>query len=306
MSPCSTTPATEPLTLESFRPFTLADRPVIERAIPPELAEFCDFNFNNLVVWGRVLQELWRPYKRWLLLFNAETGNLAMPLGPWPSEAELTGLADEMKRAGGSGRVALVPEWYVAQHPGLADHFRIEDDPDNADYVYSSDRLAELRGNLLAKKRNLVSQFLRNYPDFQCRPFPVGPSRHCLELIDRWEEEKGGRNPELDIERRALTLALENYVELGYEGLCLHVGDTPVALAIFSPQTADMVTVHFEKFDRRFKGASQMINRETARLVRPRFAWINREQDMGDEGLRQAKRSYGPDRMLLPKLLTPR
>jgi len=67
-----------------------------------------------------------------------------------------------------------------------------------------------------------------------------------------------------------------------------------------------MVTVHFEKFDRRFKGASQMINRETARLVRPRFAWINREQDMGDEGLRQAKRSYGPDRMLLPKLLTPR
>ncbi len=306
MSPCTTMPPADPLTLASFRPFELADRVLIEQALPRELAEFCDFNFNNLFVWGRVLGAGWRPYRQWILLYNAATGNLAMPLGPWPEVSDLVELAEEMKRAGGSGRIALVPEEFVQKHPELSDRFEVTDDPDNADYVYRSDHLAELRGNLLAKKRNLVSQFLRSYPDYQCRTFPVGSTTQCMALIDRWEEDKGGGSPDLEIERQALMMALENYAPLGYEGLCLHVGETPVALAIFSPQTSDMITVHFEKFDRRFKGAAQMINRETARAIQRRFNWINREQDMGDEGLRQAKRSYGPARMLLPRILTPR
>ena len=65
--------------------------------------------------------------------------------------------------------------------------------------------------------------------------------------------------------------------------------------AIFSPQTANMVTIHFEKFDPNLKGCAQIINWETAKYLHKSYIYINREQDMGIEGLRQAKRSYEPE-----------
>jgi hypothetical protein len=75
--------------------------------------------------------------------------------------------------------------------------------------------------------------------------------------------------------------------------ICLH--DKIAAFSIFSPQTPDMVTEHFEKFDPEKKGAAQLINWETAKYLQNRYKYLNREQDLGLEGLRQAKLSYQPE-----------
>jgi hypothetical protein len=74
--------------------------------------------------------------------------------------------------------------------------------------------------------------------------------------------------------------------------ICLH--DKIAAYSIFSPQTPDMADEHFEKFDPDKKGSAQIVNWETARHLQNRYKYLNREQDLGMEGLRQAKLSYQP------------
>jgi hypothetical protein len=97
-------------------------------------------------------------------------------------------------------------------------------------------------------------------------------------------------------EIKAIENALEMWNQLPIEGIIICLDHKIAAYSIFSPQTADMATVHFEKFDPDKKGSAQIINWETARYLQDRYKWINREQDIGLEGLRQAKLSYAPDR----------
>jgi hypothetical protein len=96
-------------------------------------------------------------------------------------------------------------------------------------------------------------------------------------------------------EIKAIGNTLENWNNLPVEGIIICLNNRIVAYSIFSPQTEDMVTVHFEKFDPDKKGSAQVITWETARYLQGRFKWMNREQDIGLEGLRQAKLSYVPD-----------
>jgi hypothetical protein len=85
------------------------------------------------------------------------------------------------------------------------------------------------------------------------------------------------------------------FTELGLQGVKISRGDDMVAFSIFSPLNANMVDVHFEKFDPEVKGSSQVINWETAKFLSGKYKYINREQDLGIEGLRRAKQSYDPE-----------
>ena len=82
------------------------------------------------------------------------------------------------------------------------------------------------------------------------------------------------------------------------EGTCLYVGDQLIAFAVCSRINSQMYTIHFEKNDPEFKGSGQVINQETARMLLGKAEFINREQDLGVEGLRHAKSSYAPVELL--------
>jgi len=100
-------------------------------------------------------------------------------------------------------------------------------------------------------------------------------------------------------------LATLQALEAG-EGGILQINGRLIAFSIFSRLNRETADVHFEKSDTTVKGAAQVINQETARSLAGRFSWINREQDLGIDGLRQAKRSYMPDQILMPYTLVPR
>ena len=92
--------------------------------------------------------------------------------------------------------------------------------------------------------------------------------------------------------------AFANFGELELQGLKIAQGRDLVAFSVFSRLSSNMADVHFEKFDPLIKGASQMIKWETAKFLAGKYKYINREQDLGIEGLRQAKRSYSPEYIL--------
>ncbi len=171
------------------------------------------------------------------------------------------------------------------------------EDRDSFDYLYLRDELATLPGSRLHRKKNRISYFVRRH-DYRVAPFDVRYRDGCLELLERWGRtaraaavEAGvSLAPELESARDALAMA----GELGLSGMVVTVADRVVAFALGERLNGETAVCHFEKADPFMEGAAQLINREFAARLFPECRYINREQDLGDPGLRNAKLSYHP------------
>ena len=286
------------LNLGEFAPVSLADRDVIRPLLLAEDPCFCEYSFANLFMWGEIYGTRWRQQEGRLWIYNGHDDLMLMPLGRELGLDELLAASDAMCRQGKSGDFVLVDPDFVKNHPGLEHHFRVELDPDNGDYIYSARKLFELSGNKLHKKRNLVSQFQNLFPGHVSRPLQAVDLADCLALAEKWCRLRTCDALDFNHETSALKRALSHFAELELGGTCIEINGRIAAFAVHSRLNSNMADVHFEKFDPEVKGIGQAINWETAKALAPDFKYINREQDLGIEGLRQAKRSYAPEYIL--------
>lgn len=170
----------------------------------------------------------------------------------------------------------------------------ISEDRDSFDYLYLREDLAELPGNRFHKKKNRINYFTARHS----HEVQVLSSHHlcgCLQLLDEWgrvAEVEGNRSFELEMEATAEGLARVD--ELGLEGVVVLVEGVVRAFALGERLNQETVVCHFEKADHFMEGLSQLVNREFARLLFSDCLYINREQDLGEPGLRNAKLSYHP------------
>ncbi|MFO7850597.1 MAG: phosphatidylglycerol lysyltransferase domain-containing protein [Spirochaetia bacterium] len=167
--------------------------------------------------------------------------------------------------------------------------YTVEEDRDNFDYLYLRKDLAHLPGRKLHKKRNLVNAFVNNYNYCEQR-ITEENRRDTLRVLEKWLE---GREERADYD--AAKEALEKMNELDLRGCLTYVDGEPVAYSLGEPLARGKAfAVHFEKAHGNYKGIYQFINRSFASMLPRHFVHINREQDLGDPGLRQAKMSYRP------------
>ncbi len=281
--------------MEKFSPVTLADKKIIRPLLLANDVFFCDYNFANLFMWGDIFKTRWLFHDERLWIYNGFDDLMLMPLGKALTLPELVTVSDMLRRDGKSGNFVLVDQDFVKDNTDLAHYFEVEIDLDNGDYIYSSQKLVDLTGNKLHKKRNLINQFLALYPDYACQPLKACDLAACLELSEKWCRQRTCQELEFSHETSALKRALNNFSELELQGLKISHGGAMFAFAVFSQLSSNMADVHFEKFDPEIKGISQVINWETAKSLSAKYKYINREQDLGIEGLRQAKKSYSPD-----------
>lgn len=286
------------LLLEDFAPVTLADRVLLRPLLLAEDPCFCEYNFANLFVWGEIYQTRWLLRDGRLWIYNGHDDLMLMPLGRDLDLDGLLAVSDGLRRQGKSGNFVLVDPDFVKENPGLERHFRVELDPGNGDYIYSTRKLAELRGNKLHKKRNQVNQYQSLYPGYSCLPLQKADLDACFGLAEKWCRLRTCEALDFTHETSALKQAMLHFAELDLQGLKIVHAGTLQAFAIWSRLNATMADVHFEKFDPEVKGAGQVINWETARALAATYKHVNREQDLGIEGLRQAKRSYEPEYVL--------
>ena len=289
--------------LENFAPVALADKPVIQPLLLANDVCFCDYNFANLFMWGDIFKTRWLLQGDRLWLYNGHDDLMLMPVGKALSTDGLVAASDALRRAGKSGSFVLVDPDYVKENHELKRFFDITLDIDNGDYIYLSQKMVDLQGNKLHKKRNQINQFLSLYPDHASLPLQPSDLGACLELSEKWCRQRNCRELEFDHETSALKRALLHFGELDLQGVkILHAGRL-IAFSIHSPLNGNMADVHFEKFDPEIKGIGQAINWETAKSLAGKFKYINREQDLGLAGLRQAKRSYDPEYIVSAYLL---
>jgi hypothetical protein len=167
--------------------------------------------------------------------------------------------------------------------------YSVVEDRDNFDYLYLRTDLAELSGKTYHKKRNLVNTFINSY-DYEQKPLRKENVADALSVLDSWRQTKG-----YDGDYAASREALDLFDVLGMRGCVYYVGGTPAGWCLGEPLSrARMFAVHFEKGVEDYKGIYQFINQAFAQALPSYFKHINREQDLGDEGLRQAKMTYRP------------
>lgn len=278
-----------------FESLTTAHIPTLHDYLKRFPRESCDYCIANLITWGKIYDNQIAMHEDKLLLFNPKYQYLLFPLGEDISPRYLVETVLSCREQYPDTQLILIPEDYILQHPDIHKYFDLSDDRDWADYVHSAERLIELRGKKLAKKKNLISQFKRLYPDYHVLKIEKHNADKIIAFTNKWKRERDVEGSFLDSESKAIANTLEHWDELPVEGIVICVDHKIYAYSIYSPLTDEMATVHYEKFDPDKKGSAQLINWETAKQLYPKYKWINREQDLGLSGLRQAKLSYDPD-----------
>ena len=175
----------------------------------------------------------------------------------------------------------------------------------DCDYIYLRSNLADLPGSQYQKKRNHISRFNRTYglcgTDWEFKSYPDNDiAADILTVSQKWYEENNGESAEvLRLEHQSIELALQNRELLNLRGGVLYIKGEPAAMTLAAPISPDVLDVIYEKsfgdFER--NGAYAVINQQFARRCTS-FLYLNREEDMGVEGLRKAKLSYQPEMIL--------
>lgn len=171
--------------------------------------------------------------------------------------------------------------------------FSYEEMRDVRDYVYSAEKLATLSGKKLHSKKNHVNKFksLYNYNIKELSDY-----NKCVLKTEEWMSKKyDGNTKKYSAELQTVKCLFENYEAFDLVGLELYVDDNLVGYTVGEELTKNTALVHIEKADIEYNGAFAIINNEFAKVLCKKYKYINREEDMGIEGLRKAKESYKPE-----------
>ena len=177
----------------------------------------------------------------------------------------------------------------------FGDEFCVQEDRDGSDYLYKTEDLATLPGKNYQKKRNHVSRFIRENPDYKFVEITSENTSIAKEYIAHWCERYNTENSwDLVSEQQGIYQLLDNFEKLQLTGAMIETGGNIVAVSIAAAISERMVDVLVEKAWHDVNGAYAIINRDFAANCFSGFELINREDDMGLENLRKAKLSYFP------------
>ena len=285
-----------------FKDITLQDKDTITAYTMNSCRRNCDLSFSNLCSWRFLYDTKFAIVDDFLVFKFWAGGELAymMPVGNGNPEKAVKALIEDARQEGQPfcmlGACSCMREDLENIAPG---QFTFTADRDYADYIYLRSDLATLKGKKFQAKRNHINKFRNTYPNHEYSPITPDRIQECLDLEAEWckvnhcDQQEGTGN-----ERRALIYALHHFEELGLTGGILRVDGKIVAFTFGMPINKETFGVHVEKADTRIDGAYAMINYEFANHVPEQYIYLNREEDLGLEGLRKAKLSYQPETIL--------
>ncbi|MFZ3072126.1 MAG: DUF2156 domain-containing protein, partial [Thermodesulfobacteriota bacterium] len=265
-----------------FEEITLADRKSLHPFFSSIKSGVSEFTFANVYFFRHVHNYRVAKIKDSFIFSGQDNGKafFMTPAG-LPEEAVLKQLFERfssMKCATEDIAVALAKLGYKAS-----------EDRDNFDYLYLREDMTSLSGRKFHKKKNLVNAFMSNY---SCEGMPLTEERHpdALTVLNDWRMEREDPG-DYDASREAL----EKMEELSLCGSVYYVDHKPAAYTLGEELgRADTFAVHFEKGSSDYKGLLQFVSQAFASLLPEKYVYINREQDLGIEGLRQTKLSLRP------------
>ncbi len=252
--------------------------------------------FSSLYIWSEHYK-LKKCIKDGFLFLRAENGDellYYMPLG----EGDILSAVKQIKADAAANKrpysIVLITETRKAEFDRL-DGYTVTEDRAEFDYIYDSAKMIDLSGKKLHGKRNFINRFLSEYQGRWVYE-DVSSQRNredILSFMREWCESRGDSD-DYTYEYSAIIRALDNWKTLKMRGGLIRIDGKVIAFTMATNQGDNVMDILIEKADGNITGAYQMINNAFASLHCREVKYINREEDLGIEGLRISKLSYQP------------
>lgn len=286
-----------------FRKVELSDKKWMEPLIKAADMPGCHLNFTNIFTWSEINNYRVAQVNNYLVVkgFINDLTYYFYPAGWGDIKTVIEAMKKEATSCGHEFALSGVsPENILILQSLYPDNFEYQEMRYGFDYVYLLDKLVTLAGNKFHSKRNHINRFMKDN-SWNFEPISSENLGECWEMNIEWCKEHGSCDEDqLAEENCAVRRCFKYFTELGLEGGLIRSNDRVIAYTMGEKLNSDTYVIHIEKAFGDIQGAYQMINREFAAFIQqnhPQMIYVNREEDMGLEGLRKAKLSYYPFKM---------
>ncbi len=261
----------------------------------------CEFTPANLLLWANMFETKFAVMEDTLCLCYEEANGPIFALLGGNIKEKIGIVTEYCLERNIVPKISLNEEQLVE----IGEDFDIFESEKSAEYIYSADALAALQGKKYHSKRNHISAFSKQY-NWTFEELSIANKKEILEISDNWitDNEKADEMS-INTDREGIEMLLNNFSAFRARGGIIRVGGKAVAFCLGTPISDTVFDVNFEKALPEYKGAYAVINREFAASLSD-FRYINREDDLGIAGLRKAKLSYRPQKILKKYIIMPR
>ncbi len=280
-----------------FRKISIKDKEFADRCFATGNTDGSSYSFGTLFCWGDSYSLEIAEFDSMLLIRGRDHRGryYAYPSGTGDIKAAIEAMAELSRSEGEVFRLVQILGNNKSELEELfPDRFLFTYNRDFSEYVYSVKNMAELPGKRFHGKKGHLNAFFRKHTDVACDPITKDNIHLCLEIARSWLSDKDS-SFELDAEQTAIGKAIENYDALAYEGAILFADGKAVAFTMGEKLKNNTFCTHFEKTLPDYRDAYPVINNGFTKLMLMTYDYVNREEDMGQEGLRKAKLSYQPE-----------
>lgn len=290
-----------------FKKLEKADKNIFDKFFSARYYENAEYNFTNLFMWREMLDLRWAVEDDLLFVVSSNEVRLGLwqPFGAAEKMQDaITKILDWAQKNRGEKNLAFVGvEKNFVEELEKYPHakFNIQAVRDDFDYVYSAQDLINLSGRKFHGKKNHLNSFRKDFPTAEYLPITAEIIPKCREELNNWYELHKKENPDDEFicyEQAAIHEIFDNFDDFKLKGGAILLGGKVVAFTFGEKLNSDTAVIHVEKADPAVRGAYTAINHDFVEAEWSEMTFINREEDMGLEGLRQAKESYHPVKMI--------
>lgn len=288
----------------TFKSIELKDRNIINTYLHQQNYRASDLCFTNLFCWGKKFDTQFAVEDDWLFIrFKDNNGrnSYLKPIGAGDVKKSIDAIMDDHSQFDSIFQIRGLTQDMINEiekaMPGMFDY---KLNRSVSDYIYTTEKLIHLKGKKLQSKRNHINRFKREN-EWKYKSLTDNPAlvEECKSMLDKWmKSNMEEKDSSLMFDDYATTQMLENFEYLHLRGGLICVNNEVVAFTLGEPLTDDTMVVHVEKAFSSIHGSYTIINQQFVEHETTGFTYVNREEDMGIDNLRQAKLSYQPDIIL--------
>ena len=289
-----------------FEPVTIDIADKLLQFVQPEKTRSCDYTPGNLIMWARFMDYRYAIEEDTLFISCKSQNDMKSeaflpPIGKMELKEAVAILKEYCENTGKELRLTAVPQEFVEELQSILPHFECEELENWSDYVYDIQKLATLQGKALNKKRNRYNKFITEQPAYTYNRCTADDITDVVKFLASNRECQHNREDKMRCYEHWQCMAtVRNLLKYEQPAGVLRI-DGRITAFTLGEVFNDTLFVHIEKADHNIAGASEAINRLFVNDIlaeHPELVYANREEDLGDPGLRQVKRAYNPVMMI--------
>lgn len=280
-----------------FRKPVVYDKQWVDECLKYVNSFNCEYTFGNIFVWSTAYRTKICRYKDFLMCRWGKDSEFmySLPIG----KGDFKDAVNQIIIDAESNGVTPVIYGVTSNYKKLLDEhfggkFNYKFDEGYNDYIYSTEKMANLSGKKYHSKRNHITNFKKNNPDWTFEILNENNIPECIDLHTKWINNHAD-DEDYSFEFEAVLTAFEHYDKLGFTGGLIRVQGEVIAFTLGERHSDALFVTHFEKAPADVQGAYTIINQEFTKNCLMDFEFVNREEDLSLEGLRKAKQSYNPE-----------